>query len=96
MRLPPLPGEEWDDRTRAALAGLVPRGRQDPEGAGAAVSTLVRHPDLATAFFAFSTYLLARSTLPARLASWRSCGSPGAEAACTSGSTTCGSPPISA
>lgn len=67
MRLPPLPGEEWDDRTRAALAGLVPRNRQNPAGAGVAVATLVRHPDLAKAFFAFSTHLLARSTLPPRL-----------------------------
>jgi 4-carboxymuconolactone decarboxylase len=67
MRLPPLPGDEWDDRTRAALAGLVPRGRQNPEGAGVALATLVRHPDLAKAFLGFSTHLLARSTLPPRL-----------------------------
>lgn len=66
-RLPPLPAEEWDDRTRAALAGLVPRSRQDPAGSGVALSTLVRHPDLAKVFLPFSTYLLARSTLPARL-----------------------------
>lgn len=67
MRLTPLPAGEWDDRTRAALAGLVPRARQNPEGAGVALATLVRHPDLAKAFFAFSTYLLARSTLPPRV-----------------------------
>ncbi|RBM21970.1 carboxymuconolactone decarboxylase [Prauserella sp. PE36] len=67
MRLPPLPAEEWDDRTRAALAGLVPRKRQDPDGAGVALSTLVRHPDLAKAFLGFSTHLMARSTLPPRL-----------------------------
>ena len=65
--LPPLPADQWDDRTRAALAGLVPRGRQDPEGAGVALSTLVRHPDLAKAFLGFSTYLLVRSTLPPRV-----------------------------
>ncbi|MEU6644450.1 carboxymuconolactone decarboxylase family protein [Saccharomonospora sp. NPDC046836] len=67
MRLPPLPAEEWDDRARGALAGLVPRNRQDPDGAGLALSTLVRHPDLATVFLRFSTYLLAHSTLPARV-----------------------------
>jgi AhpD family alkylhydroperoxidase len=67
MRLPPLPAQEWDDRTRAALAGLVPRSRQDPDGAGPALSTVVRHPDLAKAFFAFNTYLMVRSTLPPRL-----------------------------
>ncbi|KAA9156209.1 carboxymuconolactone decarboxylase family protein [Amycolatopsis acidicola] len=67
MRLPPLPAHEWDDRTRAALAGLVPRERQDPEGAGPALSTVVRHPDLAKVFFRFSTYLMTHSTLPPRL-----------------------------
>lgn len=67
MRLPPLPGEEWDDRIRAALAGLVPRKRQNPDGAGPALSTIVRHPDLAKAFFTFSTYLLAHSTLPPKV-----------------------------
>jgi AhpD family alkylhydroperoxidase len=66
-RLPPLPAEEWDDRARAALAGLVPRSRQHPAGAGTALSTLVRNPDLAKVFLPFSTYLLARSTLPARV-----------------------------
>lgn len=65
--LPPLPADQWDDRTRAALAGLVPRSRQDPAGAGVALSTLVRHPDLAKAFSGFSTYLLVRTTLPSRV-----------------------------
>lgn len=67
MLLPPLPGDQWDDATRAALAGVVPRSRQNPEGAGVALATLVRHPDLTKAFLAFSSYLLARSTLPARV-----------------------------
>lgn len=67
MRLPPLPAEEWDDETRAALAGLVSKNRQDRDGAGVALSTLVRHPKLAKAFFSFSTYLMAWSTLPPRL-----------------------------
>ena len=67
MLLPPLPADEWDDATRAALAGVVPRTRQNPEGAGVALATLVRHPDLTKAFLAFSSYLLARSTLPPRV-----------------------------
>lgn len=67
MRLTPLPAEEWDDQVRASLAGLVPRKRQDPEGAGPLLSTIVRHPDLAKVLFPFSTYLLTHSTLPPRL-----------------------------
>ncbi len=41
--------------------------RQNPEGAGTALSTLVRHPDLTKAFLGFNVYLLFRSSLPARL-----------------------------
>ncbi|MFI2557061.1 carboxymuconolactone decarboxylase family protein [Nocardia farcinica] len=67
MRLPPLPAEEWDDTTRSALAGMLPRDRQHPEAAGNALSTLVRHPDLTKAFLGFNIHLLFRSTLPARL-----------------------------
>ena len=39
--------------------------RQNPEGAGTALSTLVRHPDLTKAFLGFNVYLLFRSSLPA-------------------------------
>ena len=67
MRLPPLPEEEWDDRARDALASLLPANRRDPRGAGNALATLVRHPDLTKAFLPFSTQLLLRSTLPPRL-----------------------------
>lgn len=67
MRLPPLPEDQWDDRTREALAGLLPRSRRNADGAGPALATLVRHPDLAEAFLAFSTHLLLRSTLPPRV-----------------------------
>ncbi|MEU5880578.1 carboxymuconolactone decarboxylase family protein [Spirillospora sp. NPDC047279] len=67
LRLPPLPGDEWDERERAALAVLLPARRRDPEGAGNALATLVRHPDLAEAFLTFSAHLLVRSTLPPRL-----------------------------
>ena len=50
-----------------ALKGMLPRDRQNPEGAGTALSTLVRHPDLTKAFLGFNVYLLFRSSLPARL-----------------------------
>src|SRR5206468_286774 len=67
MRLPPLPEDRWDDRTRDALRPLLPRQRRNPEGAGPAMSTLVRHPDLTEAFLGFSVYLLFRSSLPPRV-----------------------------
>ncbi|WP_068274352.1 carboxymuconolactone decarboxylase family protein [Aldersonia kunmingensis] len=67
MRLPPLPADEWDDEVRAALAGMMPRARQNPDDAGTALATLVRHPALTKAFLGLSIHLLFRSTLPARL-----------------------------
>ena len=67
VRLGPLPEEQWDDRTRAALAALLPPDRRNPSGAGNALATLARHPDLAEAFLPFSTHLLLRSTMPPRL-----------------------------
>ena len=67
VRLGPLPEEQWDDRTRAALAALLPPERRNPRGAGNALATLVRHPDLTVAFLPFNTRLLLRSTLPPRL-----------------------------
>lgn len=67
MRLSPLPAEEWGDPARAAVAGLLPEGRRNPLGAGNALATLVRHPDLAKAFLAFNSHLLMHSTLPPRL-----------------------------
>ena len=33
MRLPPLPEDQWDERTRAALAALLPPDRRNPQGA---------------------------------------------------------------
>lgn len=66
-RLPPLPEEEWDDRTRAALSSMLPRARRNPQGAGNALATLVRHPELTEAFLGFNIHLLFHSTLPARL-----------------------------
>ncbi|MBB5915406.1 AhpD family alkylhydroperoxidase [Nocardia transvalensis] len=67
MRVPPLPADQWDDRTRAALRPLLPRERRNPDGAGPAMSALVRHPDLAEAFLNFGVYLLFRSSLPPRV-----------------------------
>ena len=67
MRLTPLPAEQWDSDVQYALKGMLPRDRQNPEGAGTALSTLVRHPDLAKAYLGFSVHLLFRSTLPARV-----------------------------
>jgi AhpD family alkylhydroperoxidase len=67
MRLAPLPEEQWDERTRAALAALLPPDRRNPRGAGNALATLVRHPDLTEAFLPFNTRLLTSSTLPPRV-----------------------------
>jgi len=66
-RLTPLPEAEWDDDIRTALAGLLPRRRRNAEGAGNALATLVRHPELAKALMPFSAYLLMKSSVPARL-----------------------------
>ena len=67
LRLTPLPAEEWDDRSRRALASLIPVERANPAGAGNILSTLVRHPDLTRAYLPFNTYLLNGSTLSARI-----------------------------
>lgn len=67
MRLPPLPADEWDDDVDAALAGMLPRRRRNPQGAGNALATLVRHPDLTKAFMPFNVHLLFGSTLSDRL-----------------------------
>jgi 4-carboxymuconolactone decarboxylase len=67
MRLPPLPEEQWDERVREVLAALIPPDRRNPRGAGNAMATLVRHPDLTETFLPFSTRLLVNSTLPPRL-----------------------------
>ena len=62
----PLPAEEWDDRSRAVLASLIPAARANPDGAGNVLSTLVRHPDLTEAYLPFNAYLLRGSTLAPR------------------------------
>lgn len=67
QRLPPLPDDEWDDRTRRALSSLLPRRLRNERGAGPAVAALARHPDLAEVFLPFSTYVLFKSSLSPRL-----------------------------
>ncbi len=67
MRLPPLPADDWDDRTRAAFRHLLPAERRNPEGAGPAMSVMAHHPDLTEALLGFSVYLLYRSSLPPRI-----------------------------
>jgi 4-carboxymuconolactone decarboxylase len=65
--LTPLPADEWDDATRAALEGAVAPERRTPDGAGNALATLVRHPRLAAKFLPFNVYLMAESALPPRV-----------------------------
>lgn len=67
MRLGPLPADQWDDEVCRALAGMLPAERRNPAGAGTALATLARHPDLAKAFLRFNVHLLFSSTLPERL-----------------------------
>ncbi|OBK63269.1 carboxymuconolactone decarboxylase [Mycobacterium colombiense] len=66
MRLSPLPAEQWDDRVRDSLSALVPRDRRTPAGAGTAMSTLVRHPDLTKAFLHLGIHVMLGSTLSSR------------------------------
>ena len=67
MSLTPLPLDQWDDNVVTALKGMVPRDQMNPSGAGNALSTLVRHPDLTKAFLGFNIYVTFRSTLPPRV-----------------------------
>lgn len=63
-RIPPLPEEEWDERT-AALLAFVPRdeGGHVPH----VFTTLVRHPDLFERFLPFGALLLSGGRLPGRV-----------------------------
>jgi 4-carboxymuconolactone decarboxylase len=67
MRLPPLPADEWDEAVRRALGGIMPAERQNPDNAGNAIATFVRHPELARVYLRYNFYLMDRSTLPDRL-----------------------------
>jgi AhpD family alkylhydroperoxidase len=67
MRLGPLPDDQWDDGVIAAVSGFLPKRLRNPQGAGNALGTMVRHPVLAQAFLGFNAHLIGRSTLPPRL-----------------------------
>jgi alkylhydroperoxidase family enzyme len=67
VRLAPLPAERWDDEVDAALAGMLPRWRRNPDKAGNALATMVHHPALTEAFPPYNVRLLCSSTVPARL-----------------------------
>jgi 4-carboxymuconolactone decarboxylase len=67
VRLTPLPEAEWDEEVIGAVAGMLPKDRRNPRGAGTALATLVRHPALTKSFLAFDVHLLFRSTLPDRV-----------------------------
>lgn len=88
QRLTPLPADEWDEDTRAALASLIPAERANPVGAGNVLSTLVRHPDLTAAYLPFNAYLLTRSTLSPGYAKSRCFGWYTAASAATCGHIT--------
>lgn len=60
-RLPPVPYEEWDEEVLRPLTG----GRKIPPSN--ALGLLLNHPRLAKAFLGFSTPLVYRGTLPARI-----------------------------
>lgn len=66
MRLTPLPADRWDGDVDAALASLLPRQRRNPQGAGNALATLVRHPELTKAFLPYNVHVLFGSTLTPR------------------------------
>ena len=66
MRLTPLPADRWDDEVDVALASLLPRRRRNPQGAGNALATMVRHPELTKAFLPYNVHLLFGSTLTPR------------------------------
>ncbi len=77
-RLPPLPADEWGETEYAAFGSLlgIPGDRVPRAGSGhqhdpmnfTVVATMVRHPELARAFWRFNGYQLQRNSLPLR---WR-------------------------
>jgi alkylhydroperoxidase family enzyme len=59
-RLPPLPESEWDDETRALLAGAS-------NGPVLNIfATMAHHPKLLKRWLVFGAHVLAKNTLPAR------------------------------
>lgn len=67
LRLTPLPDADWDDRSRTALASLIPAERANARDAGNVLATLLHHPDLTAAYLPFNAYLLRDSTLSPRI-----------------------------
>src|ERR1700739_1867471 len=67
MRVQPLPAEAWDAPVQRSLSVMLPPEQCNPRDAGNLMSTLARHPKLADAYLRFGSYLLLRSTLPARI-----------------------------
>jgi len=65
--LTPLPAEAWGEEVQRALSPMLPAFRRNPDGAGNALATLVRHPALTRAFLGLNVHLLFNSTLPERL-----------------------------
>lgn len=75
-RIPPVPPDEWDDDVVAALRRGLPRGplgdRYFSDGPDAlrapnGLTTLVRHPALASRWLAYNTVLLGDPTISTRL-----------------------------
>jgi alkylhydroperoxidase family enzyme len=60
-RIPPLPSDQWDERTRDLLGPGAPGG-----GTLNIFATLARHPDLMRRWLVFGTHVLAKSTLSTR------------------------------
>ncbi|MEU2100910.1 carboxymuconolactone decarboxylase family protein [Nocardia sp. NPDC019255] len=67
MTVTPLPEDQWDDAVDAALSRMLPAHRRNPQAAGNALATMVRHPPLTKAFLGFNVHLLFGSTLTPRL-----------------------------
>jgi alkylhydroperoxidase family enzyme len=71
-RIPPLPREEWDERTTEALSVLRPPGNRAPRPPDAPkprsgiLEIFARHPDLANGWMQFNNHLF-HSTLTARV-----------------------------
>ena len=67
VRIPPLPPAEWTEEAYEALALLGPAATLEVALKSNLFMTMVNHPQLTKAFFAFGGHLLVHSTLPPRL-----------------------------
>ena len=69
MRVPPLPADQWDDAVDHAFSGMLSPERRNPEAAGNALATLVRHPEadaVLPPFQQLSVVLIHAAAAPAR------------------------------